>query len=286
MTLERDEELAILEALESLDDLDEVGQPRRQLDGESREHLELLGMLPYTLDQEPLRPSLKSEVMARVTGSGGQAEQPEIRESMTEIKTLGGVSHFQGGSSRTEAPRASVWTWALAAMLGLCALGLTFLAGRVQEQSAMIAQLREQAHHDGPSPSAMHDQFELIRAIAPQVYPLQPSANQVAAVNARGMIYVCPNHQRWYLTIKGLPPTPEGQEYHFWFKTDDGAVSGGPLAMSSDDAIVLEASAMPRGTGGFTVTLEPEGLDPDSRASQRAPVADRVVLEADQAISL
>jgi hypothetical protein len=125
----------------------------------------------------------------------------------------------------------------------------------------------------------MHDRFEVIRTIAPQVYPLQPSVDQPSPVNARGMIYVCPNHQRWYLSLKDLPFPPKGQEYRFWFMTSTGAVRGGLLKVGSDSSVVLEATRMPTGTVGFSVTLERNG-------SPLSMSEERIVLRADEAISL
>ncbi len=281
MTTERDEDRAIQEALEALDQFNAAGLPSRDLDGEATEYLELLGLLPYTLEQQPVRPSLKAEILGRIGGEEAEAAgfQAEALAKESAGPNLETFARFQ--APEPVAPRQGrILNWALAAMLGLCALGLTFLAGQVHEQSAQLADLRAHgAEHGAGTVASMHDNFELIRTIAPQVYPLQPSINQATPVNARGMIYVCPNHQRWYLSLKGLPPSPKGETYHFWFMTEDGAVSGGPLDVGSDAAVVLEKSSMPKGTEGFTVTLEQEG-------SLAGVDKARVVLEASEAISL
>ncbi len=288
MSEERDER-ALNAALESLESLDPSGQPDRALDAEAREYLEIMGLLPYALEEEAVRPSLKDEILAQVGGvavtpSQEMEERSVAQNQPAEGRTLDASNRFQSAYEPAPVSKGGPLTWALAAMLGVCLLGLTFLFGRVQEQTALIAELQHESEHHGASANLapgtpMHDQFEMIRTIAPQVYPLQPSLNQPAPVNARGMIYVCPNHQRWYLSVKGLPPSPEGQEYRFWFMTEDGAVSAGPLNVESEAPIVLEASSMPEGTEGFTLTLEP-------KEGSGSMLQDRVVLKADEAISL
>lgn len=275
MNTEKDSDRALWDALESLDELGQTGQPEGALDREAREYVELLGLLPYALEEAPVRSSLKNEILQAI------AAEPSATTEDASIPILGAVTNFPEPHMVPSQSRANPWSWALAAMLGLCVVGLAFLAGHMQAQRATIDQLLAHgtANPSGRAIGPMHDRFEVIRTIAPQVYPLQPSVDQPSPVNARGMIYVCPKHQRWYLSLKGLPSPPEGQEYRFWFMTATGAVRGGLLKVGSDSSVVLEATSMPTGTVGFSVTLERNG-------SPLSMSEERIVLRADEAISL
>ena len=159
-------------------------------------------------------------------------------------------------------------TWAMAAVLALCLVGLGFLSSLVWQQSRQIEQLNGRL-------VASADQSEMVRAreqlrtlqgrldmittVAQEAYPLRRVGRTTAPNQPHGVVYVCGNHQRWYLTLRGLERPVAGEEYRLWFMTDQGKVDGGTLEVRPDASSEREALTMPAGTQGFAVTLEKQG---------------------------
>lgn len=265
-----------------------------------REYTELLGLMAYEL--EPAVPSAetRTRILAMVSDDGGVVEgSPEAG------RVVGSAEHFQPQPSATpqaEASEASPFstpthgaqrglTWLMAAMLGLCLLGLGFLAGQTQQQQSTIAQLTAELDRqavEAEKTTGLLDElttvkrrFDMVTRIARQAYPVQAVANEVEGQRGpEGTIYVCGAHQRWYLNIDGLDPAPPGKEYRLWFLTEGGTVAGGRLDVEDGATAELEAQTMPNGTQGFSVTLED--------ASTAAPTEPQglTVLLAEDSVSL
>ncbi|MCP4655107.1 MAG: anti-sigma factor [bacterium] len=166
---------------------------------------------------------------------------------------------------RTDAgrpPARSGWvSFALAAMLGVCLLGLGFFAGKLDEQSTTIVRLKEnigdlQSERDQLLEIKGH--LEMVNAVARHVYRMQPVA-AAQQTSAKGIVYVCGRHKQWYLHIEGLEPAPAGHEYHLWFKTPEGMENGGTVEVRQDAPYEVESQSLPPGTRGFAVTLEKTG---------------------------
>lgn len=181
------------------------------------------------------------------------------------------------------------WTYALAAMLAFCVLGLAFLAGKVRQQSVALARLdarlQVQPARDLSVINAdfndLQRRFHMVTAIAREVYPMkvvEPVGGSGGPTDAK--IYVCGNHQRWYLNVQGLTPPPAGKEYHLWFLTERGGpVNGGVLKVRADASSEMDAQSMPAGTKAFAVTLEDAGAAHDDINGQ-------MVLLAEESVSL
>ncbi len=172
-------------------------------------------------------------------------------------------------------PRSGWVGFALAAMLGVCLLGLGFLVGKLDEQDTTIALLKEdlaglQSERDQLLEIKGH--LEMVNAVARHVYRMQPAQ----PTSAKGIVYVCGKHKRWYLHIEGLEPAPAGQEYHLWFKTAKGMESGGTVQVRQDAPFEVESHNLPPGTQGFVVTLEPAGAH-DEPQGQYVLVGDKSV---------
>jgi len=163
----------------------------------------------------------------------------------------------------TAPPARSSWgTVLLAAMLGVCLLGLGFFAGKMNEQRATIARLEEdftalQAEHNELLEAKKH--LDMVTAVARHIYRMQPIAETAQQASAQGIVYVCGKHKRWYLYLQGLEPAPSGYQYYLWFKTRQGMESGGAVEVRHDAPYEAEAHDLPVGTQGFLVTLEKAG---------------------------
>ena len=275
---------------------------------ELREHLELVGLLAYQLDEEVPAPETRQRLLASVgdrlrselRSSLGSAEvavqpgRPELSEArpFDEVtlrerhsdpaldlddragQVVDGSERFAGG--RDQPPQRSTWQspWLsglLAASLALCLVGLGFLAGRSSEQQATIDRLDQeitrlaqgQGSVDLPVEgllnelSATRRKLEMVTRVAHRAYPMDTIVPaDPGAPQPDGMIYVCGAHQRWYLNVEGLEPAPAGKEYRLWFLTEKGPVAGGTLDVESGLPAEREASSMPLGTRGFSITLE------------------------------
>ena len=190
--------------------------------------------------------------------------------------------------------RGSAWTLPLAAMLGVAVVGLAFLTGQWTQQKGTIARLTSQLETTAEEVTVqdsrqselleMERRFQMITTVAQQAYPMRaiPRSGEsldVATPTPAGIVYVCGNHQQWYLNLQGLEPPPEGHEYHLWYVTDDGAIDGGVLTVRPERPAEMESPTMPNGTRGFAVTLE-------ERGSSGTEPAGPFVLLGDHSISL
>lgn len=185
-----------------------------------------------------------------------------------------------GGSSSARS-RSTPWlAWGMAAMLAFCMLGLGYLAGEARQQQATIARLQADLQERAAAGDDLDIEgllaelatskrrLAMVTEVAQSAYPMRTvSTTPDAKSRPEGIIYVCGQHQQWYLNVKGLEPPSPGKEYHLWFMTDGGTIDGGTLDVEPGAQAVKEASSMPSGTHGFSITLEdvgpheaPEGL--------------------------
>ena len=186
------------------------------------------------------------------------------------------------------------WTqWAMAAMLALCMLGMGYLVGQSREQQVTIARLQDDLQRsalvsteEDPGLSELLSDLNLtkkrlrmVTEIARSAYPMRTVSNVASAQRPDGMIYVCGQHQRWYLNVQGLEPPMPGKEYRLWFITDQGTVDGGVLDVEPGALVEKEANSMPMGTRGFSITLEDVAEDLDGPEGL-------MVLLGEQAVSL
>ncbi len=283
----------------------------------AREYVELLGLLPHSL--EPLAPpaELKARLMARLSASQPQRDvgdltlvgmtharrndeqkvdatlfhqttpgEPSTSAVPDDGQHLRPVALQQAPAPLQPAPNRPFkrWLYALAAMLGICLLGLGFLAGRLSEVSRTnrdLLSLSLQSAEIRDDYLRVRDHLNMITTVARQAYPLRQNASAIPAVSPGqpvGTIYVCGAHQQWYLNLHGLQPAPTGMDYNLWFLTKQGAVNGGTIEVDADLTAELEAKSMPLGTRGFAVTLETQGAPQQPR--------EPYILVAEQSVSL
>jgi cell division protein FtsB len=171
--------------------------------------------------------------------------------------------------------RPSRWPLALAATLALAFAGLSaWLWQASQEQRAEIADLRqqieaqsqisEQAVRERQQANAemdkMRDQFTLVTSPAVAVRPMQAVGDQP---DARGMLFVAPDHQHWYLSLEGLQPAPAESVYKLWWVTAQGPLDAGSIVAEAGQRIRMGSDAMPADIRDVVITLEPAGSGPE-----------------------
>ena len=223
-----------------------------------RETIELLGLLPYELEEQVPSPSTKDGLLAAIRGEEGEPV-PIAVSAPAEVAAT---------------PVRSWQTWALplAASLIIAFLGVSVwrqfseleeqrgtidrLASQLSEtniQSTQLARYQEQLQ-------SMQEQLALVTSKGVEVCALRPEYAGAKATNARGTLFVASDHQHWYLRIADLEPCPLGRSYQLWFVTEDGtAVDGGILQIEHGVELEVTADTMPQGTVEVSVTLEPAG---------------------------
>lgn len=229
-----------------------------------RRYVELLGILPYALDPVEPRPEVKERLMAAVE----EAARPHPVVDIHARRPRPAEAAAAAAPVARGARRGS-WTVALAAVAAVAVFGVAFLAGRSSEQAATIAQLRADIAAARGEEAALRDaqaellevkhNFEMITTVAQEAYPMRVVHTTDAGIAPEGIVFVCGNHQQWYLNLRGLAPPPAGREYHLWFITAAGARDGGVLDVEPDAPAERGAPTMPDGTRGFAVTLETAG---------------------------
>ncbi len=279
------EDLTILAAISNLERGADPSVVEGQRGDETAETLarlytEVLGLIPSAL--APVAPSAGSRerLLAAIGAAPATAPEPQAIPAPAPVRSPApagppaptAISEALRPASRV-APgpiprRHSRWPLALAAILALAFAGTSVWLWLIQQQqSAEIAQLRQemaaqrqlaaQAGEEGRQARTemdkMRAQFALVTSPAVEVLPLRPPEG--GQTNARGLLFVAPDHQHWYLSLDGLPPATEGGVYRLWWRTgqgpqDAGSVEGGKKVQMSSDR-------MPAGTTGIMVTLEP-----------------------------
>ncbi|HBL28406.1 MAG TPA: hypothetical protein DD490_16355, partial [Acidobacteria bacterium] len=166
--------------------------------------------------------------------------------------------------------RQSRWPLALAATLAFAFAGTSAWLWQVtQSQGDEINRLRQdlvaqqqialRAEQDGRQARTeidrMRSQFTLVTSPAVDVRPLRAVGN--AQPNARGLLFVAPDHQHWYLSVEGLQPAPEGGVYKLWWVTPEGPQDAGSLVAQGGAKIQMASDQMPAGISAVVITLEP-----------------------------
>ncbi len=253
--------------LDVLDRLAPDPETTREEAGLRREYTELVGLLPYELEPAAAPAEVWEGIRARLdTAPPSVVRFPRLRER----------------PAVTRAPARHGASWgaiAMAAALAACLVGVGYLLARTQLQQSTIERLTADLDAAGARETLLArdaDQFEMITRVARHIYPMRPVATVRQPMT--GNVFVCGQHQQWYLNVQGLGQPPADHEYLLWFITDQGMVMGGTVTIHGREA-ELSAQSMPAGTRGFAVTLERRG------ARRDAPRGD-VLLRGDEALSL
>lgn len=169
------------------------------------------------------------------------------------------------------APPRRSWPLALAASLALVLAGLSgWLLQQRAAQEVTIESLRSelegerrkadqalaQANQVSQRMERMRTNFALVTAPAVTVSPLHPTGEPS---KARGMLFVAPDHQHWYMAVHDLPPAAPGRDYQLWWVADGGTFSGGTFDTRPGEKMELSSETMPPDTRDVMITLEAEG---------------------------
>lgn len=163
-------------------------------------------------------------------------------------------------------PSRSSWgNYAMAAALALSLVGLGYLGALLGQQRQQIELLQARLIDSAPPEdivqarreiATLRSRLNMVTTVARKAYPMRRVSTVSAGLEPEGIVYVCGQHQQWYLSLHGLEPATEGHEYHLWFITEQGKIDGGALLVRDDTSSEMEALSMPAGTHGFLVTLE------------------------------
>lgn len=267
--------------------------------------------VPPAAGSAPVDPTLRHSSVAEPSPTPGGISPADLRhEDDPADMTLFGLG---GDSVRPPVPANDVTglrraVRGLAAGLIVCLVALGYLYGQLDAGRAAPAEQAELARaleRARERTALMEERLEMVTTVARVAYPMHrastsvgPDADRRGATRTDassyagielgrpvpgsgepdGIIYVCGQHQRWYLSLDNLEPAPPGQDYHLWFLTSDGEVDAGPLEVAEDGSVDLHDLEMPPETHGFLVSLE-DAEDPPAPRGE-------IVLRADQAVKL
>jgi hypothetical protein len=290
------EDRTILAALESLErGLDEPvapDEPGETAEMMARLYTEVLGLLSCELEPVAPRPEGRARLLAAVRGEPAPAAVPAVpavqEEETQEIdpqpvpaprpvavspgsREMPAIPVAPRLGRSAAATRRRSWPFALAASLILVLGGLSgWLLQQRAAQEVTIEGLRaelegerrkaEQAVAEATQVSQrmerMRTNFALVTAPAVTVSPLHPVGEPS---RARGMLFVAPDHQHWYMAVHDLPPAAPGRSYQLWWVADGGTFSGGTFDTRAGEKMELSSETMPANTRDVMITLEAEG---------------------------
>jgi hypothetical protein len=254
----------------------------------ARLYTEVLGLLPAELEPVAPRPEGRARLLAAVSGEpkpvpvpdpATQEIAPRSAPQPEPVARPAVVSREMPAAPASPPPRRAMavtpprrsWPLALAASLALVLGGLCgWLLQQRAAQDVTIETLRaelegerrkaEQAVAEMSQVSQrmerMRTNFALVTAPAVTVSPLHPVGEPS---RARGMLFVAPDHQHWYMAVHDLPPAAPGRDYQLWWVADGGTFSGGTFDTRPGERMELSSETMPENTRDVWITLEAEG---------------------------
>lgn len=294
------EDQAILEALDALA-TSEGSMERSSDEALRRLYVEVLGLLPASLDREapddrvwrkiskelgfPSAGETSTAVGKTLLGASAEAPTlaPVVPMASAPAAPLGPTAAprsttvpFAPVPSRTAMRRHSRWPLALAATLALALAGLSlYLLRNLDEQSEQVATLyvklaaAEREASDLRQAKGkladIEEKYSLVTDPGGSINRLAPASgpgDPTAPPDARGLLFVAPDHSHWVLALQNLPPTQAGEGYQLWFMGETAAVSGGTFTARPGEVVKLSAESMPAGTQAILITLEPAAGSP------------------------
>ncbi len=249
------EERAAERVLESLDRRAPADSAEWEL---QRGYLELMGLLAHELDPVSPAPEVKAELLARLGGEGGAAQ----------------VVPFQRPESAPSSePRRPVGlSMAIAAALALLTVGLAAWGGwlslRLSDEETTVAELREQVSQQAVETAQLQEiraelasleqRFTLVTSSDVRICPLSATGEALEQPRATARVYMSQARHGWVLAADHVEPCPLGRNFHVWFRTDKGVVSGGSFKVQEGERIEIAADDLPDGTNAVLITLETE----------------------------
>ena len=265
--------LALLDDLQKESPLSVAPAP--QEDEASREadrpYLEMLGMMPYALEQPELPKELGERILSKITQPQDEAASAEP-DQLAEIESFdqASIDHHRRAAEQMRPPLVNRWLLPLAAGLTALFVGLsTWQFYKIEAQSEMIAAISAELSAQNAlneTLAAMKtrlesttDKLSLVTAPGVAICALRPVGAESMYPSARGVLWVAEDHQHWYLAMEGLQPRPRGESYQLWFHADAGIVDAGTFRVVPGTKMELSSKTMPLGTKAVSITLEPAG---------------------------
>lgn len=278
------EERAILAAL-GTESISSEGGSRDETEATfDRLYVEVLGLVPYSLD--PIAPSASGfeQVLAQIESNRAPEAPQEAQRPLATVVPIAEriEERTRERVERSPAAAAAVpsrsarglrFAAALAAVLALAFLGSTLWLHREwKSQDERIADLEQQllssqeavqkARAAGVQFEDLQKKFQLVTATTVEITPLRPPTDAPVQPGARGLLFVAADHQHWHLSLEGLAPAGTEQRYQLWFLAESGPVSAGTFTAAPGAPVSLSSEHMPAGTRGVLVTLEPQQGSP------------------------
>lgn len=248
---------------------------------DERAHAEALALLAYAEPEAVPAPSTRDAILRAVSDTP-VADRPAPVATLPQPEPTTTAEVIPLASRR---PASTGLTWALAAMLVASLAGLAFFAGQVGAHRQTIEDLQARqafAPDLAGRLTGLEKELELTRqrldlasSIARQVYPMRTASDDQRG--PRGVMFVCGQHQRWLLSVKGLEPAEAGFEYHLWFDTDEGPIDGGVVQVGINQLAERHAMSMPLKTNGFYLTRERADIGATAPSEERVLVSDRAI---------
>lgn len=242
---ERQEDELIVRLLDWLGDSGSEDLPIE--DDLGREYVELLGLLPYGLEEVSASAGLEARILDEIGA-------PQARVVPYEI-------------SAPAAPSSRSWLAPIAAtiMIGMAAV-TGWLVVQVQSQQTTIAQLsaelenaRTETREAGSSRgmlTELKERLALVTTPGAEFCALRSPDNGPLPA-ARGTVVMHPTTDDWFLRAEGLEPCAQGRRYMIWFVTADGEVPGAVFSVKAHGSPVeVIGSGKPAGVDGIRITLE------------------------------
>jgi anti-sigma-K factor RskA len=226
-----------------------------------REAIEVIGLLPYQLEEQPPSAATRERLMAAVRGEdvdqvGVPVAAPPLGGKVVSISQRTWQSRFLPLAAALIIALLGAFLWQQFAQLQDQQQTIDRLASQLSEtnmQATQLTQYQEELE-------TMQAQLALVTSQGVEVCALKPRYAAAAETNARGTLFVASDHQHWYLRIDDLEPCPLGRSYQLWFVTEDGtAVDGGVLQIEHGVELEVTSDSMPQGTVEVSITLEPAG---------------------------
>ncbi len=248
-----------------------------------REYRELLGLMALAAPPAVASTDLKERLMTELLGE----ETQEVEHLVKKVQEYSQEKNLETKVipiMRPEVPAASgQWLrWAAAAMLfGIVALGAvsTFLYRQIDTMNQRLVNLALEME-DAASSRELNlaetrnlladtkQNLTLVTSSSTEICPLR-APGESAIPTARGILYIAPDHQHWYMRVQGLKQSGDRQ-YRLWFLVGDGLspVDGGSLDLQAGREATLGSATMPENTKAVKITLE----DRDASGDPNSPV--------------
>lgn len=239
-----------------------------------RAYVETLGLLPYGLDELPVRAEVKQRLMARVSESEAAAVPEALSSASGRLVTL---------------ERRTRWVLPIAAALAIALVGVTaFQFRQLESQQQTIDELSaqlEQVERNGSQIAEVRrlltetgSHLRMMTTRGAEFCILKPVGESPRYPLATATMVIAPERDRWYLAAEGLEPCADDVCYQLWFITRAESIPAASFdARGGDDRIELSGGQVrvPTGVVGISITRASESSEPPE-----------TVLFADQAMTL